>query len=154
MNTEQQLKDPEIFLDKVGCLSMISQQIVDQNFVQFTPKKKVVKSWEFFEVDLPLGRKTVANEIVTFQLKTLPKHYGVAPFGIIKEAPSLKFETRTGRIPSDLVPEVIAVSATTTISLVGVLAAIAFAVAPTLFLAPLMAGLVAAIFLWKTIRTR
>jgi hypothetical protein len=155
MTVKQQLVEPEVSLEKSSGLSMISQKITNENFVPFTPKKKIVKSWDFFEVDMPMpsSKKTVEKYIVGFQLKTVTEHYAGQHYGIFKEAPPLKFET-SPRIPSDLVPEVAAVSITAILSLIGVLVAIVFASAPTLFLAPLMASLVAGVFLWKTIRNR
>lgn len=95
MNANAHLVEPEFYFERSEGLSMTSQQIINQNFESYTPKKKIVRSWDFFEVDVPRDKKMVENDVVGFQLKFMTRLSGTQHYGIIGETPSSKFESPT-----------------------------------------------------------
>ncbi len=93
MPVKEQLVESEIPFRKNSGPSMTSQQIANQNFVPFTPtKKKLVKSWDFFELDVPRSEDIVETPIVGFQLKLMGQLSGNQHYGIIGKTPPSKFE--------------------------------------------------------------
>ena len=130
--------------------------IVQEKGLAYSPKGAVTTKWEFSKFDFgsAMKPKSFESDMILVQ-----PHHNYEPY--LKEfydtykilAPTVL--ERTGLIPSDLVPEVLAVSVTGALSIIGmVLALLVFTSSAVVFLAPLLASASAAVFLWRTIRSR
>jgi hypothetical protein len=117
------------------------------------PKGTVTTKWEFSKSDFGTPHtKSFEKDVILSYTGHIEKYIDLDE---IYKILSPRTQQKIAGIPSDMLPEVVAVSTTGVLSIAGlVVSLLFFASSSTLFLAPLLASVPALLFLWGRIKQR